>query len=279
MNVIGVCRFSFVGRGDWKAYQGVDKAEEQRVALEQAEKLFEPERMEARFQSFEHLTLASLRAQTDQNFKFIVLASELMPEVYRKRLEKLCSDVPQVTLRYHPNIRVHVAQQNTFDEMGLDFNDTIQFRLDDDDCVCVDFIETVKWHLAPLMDRDLIFVASLRGVMFAVTGGEADGVYHWPVEFLGAGTLMRHPSRSIYAFGHHSMAKRFTSIVIPDKLALVTHSGVNDTTVTPHVIKWRKMVLLSETDLEDACAKHFPFLSRRGKETSNLIPRKRAERN
>ena len=61
------------------------------MATDRAGMLFAPDRMEARFATFEHLTLASLKAQTDGDFTFVVLASSLMPETWQDRLEALCA--------------------------------------------------------------------------------------------------------------------------------------------------------------------------------------------
>ncbi len=86
--------------GDWKVYRDKTDDEILPIALKQAEQLFQPERIEARLKTFEHLTLASMQAQTDDDFHFIVLASEMMPQPYREKLEEICSGVPQVTLRF-----------------------------------------------------------------------------------------------------------------------------------------------------------------------------------
>ncbi|WCR18530.1 glycosyltransferase [Paracoccus alcaliphilus] len=58
MKIVGICRFSLLGRGDWKVYQGKPDSEVEAIAAEQARKLFAPERMEQRLAAFEHLTLA-----------------------------------------------------------------------------------------------------------------------------------------------------------------------------------------------------------------------------
>ncbi|CAM3188052.1 Putative rhamnosyl transferase [Paracoccus aminovorans] len=109
MQVVGICRFSLLGRGDWRPYRGKPDDEVGRIANEQAAKLFAPDRMERRLATFEHITLPSLKAQTDQNFIFLVAASELIPEEYKARLQKICDEVPQVVLRFFPLINVGKA--------------------------------------------------------------------------------------------------------------------------------------------------------------------------
>lgn len=261
MNIIGICRFSLVGRGDWKAYEGKSEAEVQAVAIEQAARLFTPERMETRLKTFKELTLASIRAQTDPDFQFLVLASELMPQQYRDELARLCASVPQVVLRFFPVMDTKTAQKAVFRELRVKYSDTLQFRLDDDDCVCADFVALLRRHAAPAMPAHPIFAVSLRGVMYCSVGGQNAGTYHWPVAFMSAGAAIRHPSKSIYEFGHFSMAQRFPSITIPGRLALVTHTGTNDTHLSPALIQRRGMVPMTGPQIQQALAVNFSFLS------------------
>jgi len=73
------------------------------------------------------------------------------------------------------------AHNLAFDELGIRFRDSLQFRLDDDDCLCADCIETMRWHARPLMATAEIFAASLTGVMFSVLNRAGPEVYDWPV--------------------------------------------------------------------------------------------------
>lgn len=271
MQLVGVCRFSLVGRGDWKEFQGKSAAEADAIAAARAKELFTAERMEARLRSFEKLTLASLAAQTDPEFKFIVLASELMPEPYRARLRRLCDAVPQVVLRFFPIIAAPAAQKAVFGELGLKYADVLQFRLDDDDCLCADFIELMKEYAAGEATES-IFVASLGGVLYSSVGGAQAGVYDWPVEFLGAGAAICHPRKSIYEYGHFALPRRFPSTVIPGRMALVTNNGMNDTQFTSDLIQRRGMKLLSQAEVDATVAQNFPFLSRDAKTLAGLLP-------
>lgn len=265
MDIVGICRFSLVGRGDWKAYRGKSDAEVAAIAMQQAEHLFTPERMEARLKSFEHLTLASLRAQTDQDFRFLVLASEMMPQHYRDRLEDICARIPQVVLRFFGLSSVGEAQMRVYRELRLKLADTIQFRLDDDDCLCADYIEQLKAHAQPMLDSPEPFAISLGGVLYCATVGNTPATYHWPVRFLAVGLALKHDTKSIFGFGHFALEQRFRSCIIPDRLALVSHSGINDTTFTPEMAKRRGFVLLDEGQIAERLAQNFPFLTARAK--------------
>ncbi|WP_333684794.1 glycosyltransferase [Pontibaca methylaminivorans] len=272
MQVVGICRFSLLGKGDWKAFRDKSDEEVQAILDDRAGMLFDPVRLEARLRSFEHLTLASLRAQSDQDFHFIVLASRQMPEEYKARLRALCAGVPQVTLRFFPVTMAHRAQRRVFRALGFDYSRILQFRLDDDDCLCRDFVALMKAHTFERMQGDGVFVASLRNVMYSAIGGPLAGVYHWPVEFMSAGAAIRHPGKSIYQFGHFGMARRFPNVVIDGHLALVTNNGMNDTRLTRKMIRRRSMERMSGAGIDRAIRDFFPFLSAEGRAIAGLDP-------
>lgn len=259
-----------MGRGDWKAFQAKSPEDIAAAAAAQVEALFTPERMEARLKTFELLTLASLRAQTDQAFQFIVLSSALMPEEYQKRLQALCDSVPQVILRFFPESTAAIAQKAVFHELRIAYRDTLQFRLDDDDCLCADFIALMKEHTSEAMVNEDIFVACVRDVLYSSSGGPHAGVYLWPVEFMSAGAAIRHPSKSIYEFGHFGMATRFPKVVIDGRMALVTHNGTNDTQFNTAVIAKRGMVQQTPQKIGELVGRNFPFLTTEAQEVAGL---------
>lgn len=269
--IVGICRFSLLGRGDWKATRKKPQADIKAMADARAAMLFAPERMEARLATFEHLTLASLKAQTDPEFTFVVLASSLMPEIYQDRLEALCAQVPQVTLRYFPLMPVIDAQNAVFRELGLSYADTLQFRLDDDDCVCVDFIEVLRRNTVGLMATSEPFVASMRGVMLCAVKGRNAGVYDWPISYYSAGAAMRNQKGSIFRYGHYKMARLFSSLTIPRRMALVTHNSTNDTSLpTDRQLRRGEMTRMTPDQIATAQARFFPFLTEAGKEICGL---------
>ncbi|SDK64858.1 glycosyltransferase [Paracoccus chinensis] len=271
MKIVGICRFSLVGRGDWRETRKRSLAEVRAMASDRASMLFAPERMEARLATFEHLTLASLQAQTDPDFTFLVLASDLMPQDYKDRLQALCAQLPQVVLRYFPVTPVPAAQKSAFNELGIVFADTLQFRLDDDDCICADYIEVMRRHTRGLMNAPDPFVASLTGVMLSSLTGPLAGVYDWPVPYYSAGAAMRHPTDGIYQRGHFGMSRWFLSLTIPRGMALVTHNSTNDTTLpAPGQIERGEMSRMTPEQVEKAQERYFPFLTETGKRIAGL---------
>ena len=75
-------RYSFFGQSGWRS----DTSREM-------EKLFDPGRLDQRFALFQQMNLASLRAQTDANFKLVVLTSTHLPAAHEKLLTEACSDM------------------------------------------------------------------------------------------------------------------------------------------------------------------------------------------
>ncbi|MEI4488450.1 glycosyltransferase [Frigidibacter sp. MR17.14] len=276
MDIIGICRFSLVGRGDWKAWREGEITDEAAAAQEQAARLFTPERMEARLATFEHLTLASLAAQTDPDFAFLVLASELMPEPWRGRLVALCRRHPQVVLRFSPPATAADAQKAAFAEMGLKLGEVLQFRLDDDDALHAGFIDGLRRGTEATWQAERAFAASFRGVMYCVRGGATAGIHHWPVDFFSAGAALRHPSKSVYEFGHFALKDRFKHVILEGHLALVTNNGLNDTSMTPLMMQRRGLVPMTPEAVEAAVARDFPFLDVTGRWLAGML-KSRAE--
>lgn len=273
MRIVGLCRFSFVGGGDWRATRNLAPDEVRAAAADRAALLFDPQRLKARFATFEHLTLASLKAQTDPDFTFVVMASSLMPEGWQDRLERLCAQVPQVVLRYFPVMSAEAAQNMTFEELGIPYRKTLQFRLDDDDALCADYIEVMRAQTAPHISGRDIFAASLTGVMFSVLNRPDPVVYDWQVAFFSAGAALHHPRRSIFRFGHYALPQRFPHVAVPRGMALVTHDGTNDTGLPSEVRKKRRgMRKMTAAQIRSTQQRFFPFLTATGRTVAGLTP-------
>ncbi|ARO14639.1 hypothetical protein BVG79_01293 [Ketogulonicigenium robustum] len=262
MDIVGICRFSLLGRGDWISFRGAAEQDIARLVDEQAQKLFDPARIEARLRSFELLTLASLQAQTDQNFVFIVLASTRMPQIYQDRLRALCARVPQVELRFFDTTSAGDAQRKVFKSLGLQFSNVLQFRLDDDDAISQRFVANMRRAAGDFAGSDKPFVITNARALYVAAAGNGQGAYDWPVTFLAAGLALRHPKKSVYEFGHFGMEQRFEHAVVDDNLSLVTHHGLNDTSFSPDRARKRGMQLLAPQAVAEIVADQFSFLSR-----------------
>lgn len=138
MEIVFETRFAFFGKSGWRA----DTSKKPKL-------LFEDSRMKTRFHYFEHITLPSLKAQTDPDFRQIVLSSLRMPEKWQKQLNEMCYDIlGEKRCKVHFNgwglagrvFRRQMAEIYEDDETQL----AAQVVLDDDDAVSKDFVEICR---------------------------------------------------------------------------------------------------------------------------------------
>lgn len=264
--ILGVCRFSMLGRGDWKAYRNATDDQLEAIYQDKAVELFAPERMQARLATFEHLTLASMKAQSDPDFHFLVLASDRMPLPYREALERICGEVAQAHLRFVAPMHVSEAITQLAPELGLALPDTVQFRLDDDDCVSKDFIRRLRRHAAGLW-RNAHFAVSFSSLYYCVTDGPTEGIYNWYSPFFSAGAAVRHSSRTVFDYGHYKIPQHLVAITDPHFPCIVTHRGDNDTPRhEAQILRKRGMTPAPAQDVKRAWERHFDYLSPEGLE-------------
>ena len=137
MQVIGLCRFSYPAIG---GFQVEHDSAEARAAY-----LFDPKRMESRFATFETLTLPSLRAQTDDDFTYVIVTGDAMPRKYHERLCDLTADVPQIVIQSHASGQHRKVMKAAINAERLASDEPcLQFRLDDDDAVAVSFVRSLR---------------------------------------------------------------------------------------------------------------------------------------
>lgn len=264
MKIVGICRFSMLGRGDWKAFRGISEAELEAAYETQAATLFQPERMEARLASFRHLVVRSLTAQTDQDFLFYVVSSDRMPETYRDRLAAICRDVPQIRLRFEPPALISDVALEMMADDGVALADAVQFRLDDDDAVSRHFVARLRRH-AHSMWHSPMFGISLSRHFYCVLDGPTRGIYNWHSPFLGTGTAVRNPRKTVFQFAHYRIPTRMLTIADPDFPNIITYNIGNDTPRhTVEYLRRRGYDPVTPEKVEAARARHFGYLDATG---------------
>ncbi len=137
VKIYGLCRFSYFGRSDTgKSIATLEDAHE---------KLWNPERMAVRFHLFENITLPSIRNQTDQNFQFVIVASNEMPDKYHARLNSAVEGMDNIRIERTSANNINAALKHVMIEASNDRKDTsVHFRLDDDDAVSDGYIERLR---------------------------------------------------------------------------------------------------------------------------------------
>lgn len=137
IQVIGVCGLSLPCTG---GFQAGPEDLEARAAF-----LFGPARLAARFAWFEQVTLPSLLGQTDQDARFVVLASAGMPASWRERLLAAVPPGGPVEVDFaepapHPRLCNDAITARIADRGDV----VAQFRVDDDG---------VRWTMSPARGR------------------------------------------------------------------------------------------------------------------------------
>ncbi|PRY72503.1 glycosyltransferase [Marivita geojedonensis] len=215
--VIGICRFSFCGNGDWAAYSAIDADTDiDLVRFEQAEQLYDDARMALRFHLFETFLLPSLRAQKDPNFVLIVLTSDVMPAKHLRRLRTLCDSDPRLLLLISDETTVHDALMPELKRLNSGLSHPlVQFRIDDDDCLSVDYVQELRRYMQRLGDIMPVGYSRPSGlVVTSYARDDATHVYRANLPFTPVGTALRIPGdRTIFSFAPAALHKRFPAVV------------------------------------------------------------------
>ena len=137
MQVIGLCRFSYLGMGGFQVQHETEAAK--------AAFLYDPDRLNERFRQFEACTLPSIRGQTDPDFVFLVVTGTSFPPWALARLQALLSDIPQAVLAQHPpGVHRRVMRRAVAEVRQTSDQPCLQFRLDDDDAVNLTFVARLR---------------------------------------------------------------------------------------------------------------------------------------
>lgn len=207
--ILGLIRFSFPSTDGFALSSGtVDGA---------ADRLFEPERMRRRMDLFKNLCLPSIRAQTDQDFKVILMVGWSMPEIYLEELADLLIDDPLIRVMsqkpgpHYKSIKLVYDRVNTFKATHR-----TTFRLDDDDMIDADYISRlrrVSRHMAQLTPHRPVAVAFQKGYYLSV--GDNPGIKEVAEPTpLGLGLSLTAPvayKHNIYAWNHRLVPQKVST--------------------------------------------------------------------
>jgi len=214
MRVIGICRFSYPVLGGFKRMHA--------TVAEREAYLYAPARMALRFAHFEALTLPSIRAQTDPDFTFLIVIGPNMPEPWLTRLRDLCAPVAQISIVVREPLKHRTALQLAIqEELGEARPESLQFRLDDDDAVGVDFVEQIRsiarrtGRLRRKQPRTAIDFNTGYSATLSADGIIAEDVVS---SFWACGLAVHFAQgddKTIMNFGHHKLHHVMPSIIHP----------------------------------------------------------------
>ena len=235
MQVIGICRFSYLGLGGFQVEHG---SLDERAAF-----LYDPDRMEERFRTFETLTLPPLRAQTDPDFTLLIVTGESLPAPYMDRLRALVADMPQAVIQARPpGKHRQVMQEAINDVRRFDKEPCVQFRMDDDDAVARVYVERLRAAALDLrkLGRGHRHIAIDFNQGYLVGAGPA-GLSAAPTQrpyTTAALALMFKPSvkLTVMNFAHQKLAQMMPTVTFTgEDMLLRGHNAYNDSRQKPGV--------------------------------------------
>lgn len=228
MQVIGLCRFSWPGIG---GFQVEHDSLHERISY-----LYAPERMEERFRTFETITLPPLRAQTDDDFTFLIVIGDTMPGQYRDRLMALVEDMPQAVVQAHPpgpHRKVMQAAINSVREKRR--TPCLQFRMDDDDAVARVYVKRLREaarDVAGLLRAHRHIAIDFNQGYIARPGPDGLSVAPTRAPFTTAAlALMLRPGvrLSVMNFAHHKLPSLMPTVSFTGEDMMVRgHNDFND---------------------------------------------------
>lgn len=232
LQVIGLCRFSYPAIGGFQT-EHADLAEREAF-------LYHTTRMDERFATFECLTLPSIRAQTDPDFLFLIVIGANMPAPMRTRLETMVRGVEQVRIIALPPERHRPAMRRAINSERDETRFSVQFRLDDDDALAVDFIAKLRARAIEaqvlLSQYEHVGIDFNHGHLLQI---RLDGLSISPVckslltAALGV-VFAPFDSRCVMNYGHHRLAEYMPTLSLPDPDMFVRGLGrFNDSVEKP----------------------------------------------
>lgn len=195
-------RFSFLGLSGWKSEQSRNP-----------DLLFEEKRLAGRFHLFKTVALASLAAQTEQDFHLHVLTSDQMPDWALDRLREISTAAlgsDRVTIDAKPPGRARkfhrIYLQRAYGDQRI-----AQVVLDDDDGLSNDFMAILREKIAVALEEGKLpdpgsrhFLSFPKGYGLVHSDGQTE-IYRHTYELINLGlTMLGKPGKSIHSIVHQS---------------------------------------------------------------------------
>lgn len=217
MQVLGLCRFSVPVEGGFQVgHRDID---------ERRDFLYDPARLAERFLWFERVLLPSLRAQTDRNFRLVLLCGEDLPRPWRDRLMDLVAGTPQVRPVFRaPDNHRDLCRRVMAEAVEPGSDVLAEFRLDDDDAVAVNYVARIRsdfltYATALWSTFGRAFVDQSRGLLLDTTG--AYRIAPLVVPHLTAGLTIYLPPTTlehVIDFPHHRILTSMPGLNLQDEI-------------------------------------------------------------
>lgn len=217
VQLLGLCRFSVPSLG---AFQTGPEDIESRRAL-----LYAPERLAHRLTWLAHAALPSLRAQTDDDFRLVLLLGEDFPDPWLDRIQALVADLPQVVIAHAPpGPHREICAAALRPQIDPAAQVVAQFRLDDDDAVAVDFVARVRADAASqfslFQNSGLMALDYCRGVLLQERRGRLHPMLRRASLWTPGLAVLTRPDtdKMILDFLHNQLWRHMPVLSLPDKV-------------------------------------------------------------
>lgn len=212
------------------------------------EYVFQDDRLKQRFWLFENICRPALLAQTDKNFRLVILSSPSMPDWAKARLFDLLEPF-DADIIWDENTNWIKAFQKYLDENFSHQTDPIMtMRLDDDDAISIEWVRTLNelaLVLAPIADRvGSVTLYATRGVVIDSNNASEPIKAVWTrTPTVGMSRLVRAGQKGhAYSYEHNrSSEKDFVfSTPAPYSFVRVLHqSNISHMHKSPHLANFR----------------------------------------
>lgn len=261
--IVGICRFSFLGLGDWIGMRGGGDASPERIA-HQAAQIYAPDRLERRFAAFETLFLPWVAAQTDPDFELWILTSPELPAPDMARLRDLCAPLPQIRIIVSAERDCKAALAEPLMQVAQAAGGPVmQFRIDDDDALSRHYIARLRAHMRRFQDMRTVAISMACGLILRSYGDEP--VSFWRAKQLfgsaGAAVRMADRSRSVFSRNHFDLPRHFPAFSDIEGLNYVQLRWDAGDSAAPAQMNWdSRHVALALAHFEALIEDDFPFL-------------------
>ena len=213
MQIIGLCRFSYPCLGGFQT--------EHETIQDRIDYLFEETRLEERFRTFEHVTIPGIRYQTDDDFTFVVVTGTDLPDHQLDRLETIVADIPHATVLQLPPMQHRPAMREVIEHFrDKTAGPSVEFRLDDDDAVAIDFVAELRATATTLMAmfhaEGRLAIDFNQGLVMKISDRVELGQVIKPCWTPALAVMLRSGApRCLMDFGHHKLPQLMTTVTRP----------------------------------------------------------------
>lgn len=262
---VGICRFSFLGRGDWAQFRDVPHGQEADILARVADALYTPERLAYRMWCLENVLLPSIAAQTDPDFRFILLTSPELPAPLLDTMRDLIGTVPQARILVSHKRSVDAALVPELLRLSeAEGRRLVQFRIDDDDGLSADYVARLN-AAARAMTGEGAYGFTMPRQMIVTRYADAPlRFYEMSMPFHSAGCAVRpfHRDRTVFSFGHFAIGGRFVHVQDPRAIGSIQlkFQGHDSRPFDPRRIGRDRVKEIGADGAKRMIAKAFPFL-------------------